>query len=104
MDDFSDFILKSSIKIALQQPINIKKKIERHFQNLKDGYFRKSTENGNLHKNIYFGLSYLHAILDGRRRYGTIGWNVAHEFDANDFEISENLLASYIKREIKEPK
>lgn len=31
MEDFSDFILKSTIKIALQQPINIKKKIERHF-------------------------------------------------------------------------
>lgn len=67
MDECSDFLLKSSIKIALQQPINIKKKVERHFQTLKDGFFRRSTENGNLHKNIYFGLSYLHAILDGRR-------------------------------------
>ncbi len=45
----------------------------------------------------------MHAILDGRRSYGTIGWNVPHEFDTNDFEISENLLSSFIKREIREP-
>ena len=45
----------------------------------------------------------MHAILDGRGAYGTIGWNVPHEFDSNDFEISESVLASYIKKEIPQP-
>jgi len=69
---------------------------------LKEGHFRKSIENANLHKNLYFGLSYLHAVLDGRGLYGTLGWNVAHEFDINDFQISDSLITSYIKRAVKD--
>ena len=39
----------------------------------------------NLHKNFYFALSYLHSVLDGRKVYGPLGWNVYMGFDASDF-------------------
>jgi hypothetical protein len=50
-----------------------------------------------LHKNLYLGLCYLHAILDGRRAYGTLGWNLrVFEFDQNDFDISDSIVNSYM--------
>lgn len=63
----SDSLLKACIKIALQQPINIKMKIERHLQTLKEGIFRRGNETGVMHKNMFLGLAYLHGVLDGRR-------------------------------------
>lgn len=39
-------------------------------------------------KNLFFSLSYLHSVLDGRSQFGPLGWNIYAGFDASDFEIS----------------
>lgn len=78
-------------------------KIERNVEQLvKDGGFRRSLGNVIFHKNMYFGLCYLHAVLNGRSQYGTLGWNKYYEFDANDFELSEQTLGNVMKKEIKD--
>lgn len=99
MDDCSESILKDTIKIALEQPINIKMKLERHLSTLKEGIFKRGQESGVFHKNVFLGLCYLHAVLDGRRVFGPFGWHVAYEFDKNDFDISDSILQSYIKKD-----
>ena len=92
-------MLKQSVKVALQQPLNIKMKIEQHLMGLKDGIFRRGQESGIYHKNVFFGLSYLHGVLEGRRQYASLGWNVVYEFDRNDFDISNEILNVYLKRD-----
>ena len=98
-ENCSEILLKKCVKVALQQPINIKQKVERHLMTLKEGIFRRGQDFATFHKNLYFGLCYLHAILDGRRTYGPLGWHVVYEFDKNDFEISDSIVTSYMKKE-----
>jgi dynein heavy chain len=59
--------------------------------------FKKSNKFSNIHKNIFFGLSYLHALLPGRHRYGTLGWNMPYEFGESDFEICNAQLTLAMK-------
>jgi hypothetical protein len=75
----------------------VKTKIERHFERLKEDVWKRNSENGNLHKNLFFGLSYLHAIVDGRRQFGPLGWHINYDFDQTDFDISEQIITSYIQ-------
>lgn len=106
MDDCSSHLLRKSIKVALQQPTGIKKRIERQINDIekdKDGGFKRSNTNGNFHKNMFFGLAYFYSILDGRKEYGTLGWNVFSGFDSSDFEISMLQLYEVIKKEISDP-
>jgi len=56
----------------------------------RDQFFRKSGKHSNFHKNIFFSLVYLHAILQGRKAYGTLGWNFPYKFDITDFEIGNS--------------
>jgi dynein heavy chain, axonemal len=56
------------------------------------GNFRKSGKYANFHKNIFFALIYFHAILAGRKNFGTIGWNLPYMFDLSDFEVSSAQL------------
>jgi len=53
-----------------------------------------------MHKNMYFALSYLHSVLDGRKMYGPLGWNIYSGFDASDFSISEQQLISYLGQSV----
>jgi len=54
------------------------------------------------HKNMYFALSYLHSVLDGRKMYGPLGWNIYSGFDASDFQISNQQLVSYLGEPVKD--
>lgn len=54
----------------------------------KDNAWRRGP-NYVMHKNMYFALSYLHSVLDGRKMYGPLGWNIYSGFDSSDFQISE---------------
>jgi hypothetical protein len=49
--------------------------MERHLSTVSGELMRKNIEFGNLQKNLMFGLIYLHSVLEGRRQYGTLGWN-----------------------------
>ena len=55
-----------------------------------------------MHKNMYFALSYLHSVLDGRKLFGPLGWNIYSGFDASDFQISCQQLLSYLGEPVKD--
>jgi dynein heavy chain len=49
-------------------------------------------------KPLVFVVSFFHAIIQDRRKYGKIGWNVAYDFNQSDFTISYKLLNMYLKK------
>ena len=60
----------------------------------------KKGPNNKMHKNMYYALSYLHSVLDGRKMYGPLGWNIYSGFDASDFAISEAQMIEYLSKSI----
>merc|ERR1711939_275426 len=45
-----------------------------------------------------FTLAFLHAVVQERRKYGKIGWNVAYDFNESDFVISRKLVSLYLTK------
>ncbi|GIL82190.1 hypothetical protein Vretifemale_11083, partial [Volvox reticuliferus] len=48
-------------------------------------------------KRLLFGLVFLHAAVQERRRYGPIGWNVPYGFDDGDLRISARQMRLYVQ-------
>jgi dynein heavy chain, axonemal len=48
------------------------------------------------YKKLLFALSYFHAAILERRKYGAIGWNIPYEWMTSDFETSKRQLLMYI--------
>ena len=49
-------------------------------------------------KPLVYVVSFFHAIIQDRRKYGKIGWNVSYDFNQSDFTISYKLLNMYLKK------
>lgn len=47
---------------------------------------------------LVYVLAYFHAVVQERRKYGKLGWNVPYDFNETDFRISMALIATYLTK------
>ncbi|KAJ9596605.1 hypothetical protein L9F63_012364, partial [Diploptera punctata] len=52
---------------------------------------------------LLYGLAYFHTVIQLRKEFGSVGWNVPYEFNDSDFEISVLQLQMFIMEEEKVP-
>jgi len=89
-------ILQSSLKVVTEPPDGLK-------LNMKGSYSRVRVDTLNSCPHPYFKplvyvLSFFHAVVQERRKYGKLGWNVAYDFNESDYDTSLKLLNMYLKK------
>lgn len=47
---------------------------------------------------MLYVLSFFHAVIQERKKFGKIGWNVSYDFNMSDFEISYKLINMYLTK------
>ena len=49
-------------------------------------------------KSLVFDLAFFHAVVQERRKYGKIGWNVSYDFNESDFQVCMDILRTYLTK------
>ena len=79
-------ILQKSLKIVTEPPDGLR-------PNMKGTMTKLTEEDLNVcahdaYKQLVYVIAFFHAIIQDRRKYGKIGWNVSYDFNESDFKIS----------------
>ena len=88
-------ILQNGVKMTLEPPKGLK-------ANLKNAYFKLDDDKLNVtakpgvYKKLLFALSFFHASVQDRRKYGALGWNCPYGFNNTDLEISMAQLERFL--------
>jgi len=93
---FSINICKLSVKITMEPPKGLKLNITRQFNNIKDEDLEGCTK-PELFKTFFFSLCFFHAIVQDRRKFGPIGWNVKYDFTNEDLNVSRRQLKNFLE-------
>ncbi|KAM9056172.1 dynein axonemal heavy chain 10 isoform 4-T4 [Megaptera novaeangliae] len=89
-------ILQKSLKVVTEPPNGLK-------LNMRATYFRISPEMLNqcphpAFKSLVYVLAFFHAVVQERRKFGKIGWNVYYDFNESDFQVCMEILNTYLTK------
>jgi len=88
-------ILQDGVKMTNEPPKGLKSNLMRSFLKFDDVMLQQSTKPRAWRK-LLFGLCFLHAIVQDRRRFGPLGWNILYEFAQGDLQICIDQLQLFI--------
>jgi len=47
---------------------------------------------------MLYVLSFFHAVIQERKKFGKIGWNVTYDFNESDYKICYRLISMYLTK------
>ena len=96
VSNLPESLLKSCVKVANEAPADLLSNLSRAWSSFSQDDM-DSSSSPNTYKHCLFVLCWYHAIVLGRRRFGTQGWSRRYAFNAGDLNVCANILLQYIK-------
>uniref|UniRef100_A0A2R9AUA6 Dynein axonemal heavy chain 14 n=1 Tax=Pan paniscus TaxID=9597 RepID=A0A2R9AUA6_PANPA len=94
-------ILKKGLKIAVESPQGLKSNLLQTFGCTGSGEVTEEIfENpdcGQWWKKLLFSLCFFNAVINERKNYGILGWNIAYKFNSSDLGVAIKVLENSLR-------
>lgn len=95
-DQFPIGILQRSLKVVTEPPNGLKLNMRSTFAKITEDAMDECPHLA--FRPLVYVLTFFHAVVQERRKYGKVGWNVAYDFNESDFRVSMMLLSTYLSK------
>ncbi|KAK2908777.1 hypothetical protein Q8A67_004614 [Cirrhinus molitorella] len=80
-------VLQNSVKVTNEPPKGLRANVRRAFTEISSTFFEEHIL-GRKWRKIIFGVCFFHAIVQERKKFGPLGWNIRYEFNDSDRECA----------------
>ena len=101
-DIFPTLVLQNGIKLTNEPPKGVRANMKRTFNDINDEQWESCSKPAP-YKKLMYALSTFHAVIQERRKFGPLGWNIRYEFNASDIECSMLTLKMFLEEQDQIP-
>ena len=102
VDYFPVSVLQNGLKVTTEAPRGIRANLKKCYGEITEEQFADCTKPENWRK-LLFGLSFFHAVVQERRKFGALGFNIRYEFNDSDLETSMTNLKMFLEEQEEIP-
>ncbi|KAI5075577.1 hypothetical protein GOP47_0009653 [Adiantum capillus-veneris] len=95
-------VLQNGIKITNEPPKGVRANLLQSYANYSDEILDSCTKKGPW-KKLVFAISFFHAVLQERRKFGPLGWNVRYDFNNSDLDCALQTLRMFLQEQPEIP-
>ncbi|XP_063540762.1 dynein axonemal heavy chain 10 [Cydia strobilella] len=89
-------ILQRSLKVVTEPPNGLKLNLRNTYFKMRAHALEECTHPA--FKKLVYVLAFFHAVVQERRKYDKIGWNISYDFGESDFAVCMQILNCYLDR------
>jgi dynein heavy chain len=90
-------VLQNGIKLTTEPPRGLRANLKRSWaNNISEETLNSCSKTKVFHK-LVWGLTYFHAIIQERRKFGPLGWNIRYEFNDSDLETATIVMKKLLE-------
>uniref|UniRef100_A0A4W6GCG3 Dynein axonemal heavy chain 10 n=1 Tax=Lates calcarifer TaxID=8187 RepID=A0A4W6GCG3_LATCA len=96
IQDFPIGILQKSLKVVTEPPNGLKLNMRATYSKISHETLTECPHPA--FRSLVYVLAFFHAVVQERRKYGKIGWNVPYDFNESDFFVCMEILNTYLTK------
>lgn len=76
-------VLQGAVKVTNEPPAGLRANLKRSIESIEPDFYEKHQIGKDWRRSI-MGVCFFHAIIQERKRFGALGWNIPYEFNDSD--------------------
>ena len=88
--------MQKSLKVVTEPPNGLKLNMKSSFSKITQQQMDSCPHFA--YKPLVYVMAFFHAVVQERRKYGKVGWNVGYDFNESDFRVSLSLMSFYLTK------
>ncbi|KAJ3267030.1 Dynein heavy chain 6, axonemal [Chytriomyces hyalinus] len=93
---FPASVLQDGVKVTNEPPKGLRANIARSFADISRDLFDVAPPQGFKFKKLLFGICFFNAVIQERKKFGPLGWNISYDWSNSDLEVSITILKNIL--------
>ncbi|KAI8818687.1 dynein heavy chain and region D6 of dynein motor-domain-containing protein [Fimicolochytrium jonesii] len=90
-------VLQDGVKVTNEPPKGLKANVARSFADISRDLFDEHPPQGPRFRKLLFGVCFFNAVIQERKKFGPLGWNILYDWSNSDLEVSITILKNMLQ-------